>query len=49
MYQSILITNQNEIGENYSLTWDGEFNVTITHNFENGYVAVLLDKDDHLA
>lgn len=48
MYQSILITNQNEVGENYSLTWDDEFNVTITHNFEDGYVAVLLDKDDHL-
>ena len=48
MYQSILITNQNEVGTNYSLTWDDEFNVTITHNFEDGYVAVLLDKEDHL-
>lgn len=48
MYQSILITNQNEIGENYSLTWDDEFNLKITHNFDEGYVAVLLDKEGHV-
>lgn len=48
MYQSILITNQNEVGANYSLIWDDEFNVKITHDFDEGYVAILLDKEDRL-
>lgn len=48
MFQSIPITNLDSYGDGYTLTWDDQYNLTVEHEIENGYVAVVLDPEEQL-
>jgi len=48
MFQSIPITNLDGYGDGYTLTWDDQYNLTVEHEIEDGYVAVVLDPEEQL-
>lgn len=48
MFQTIPITNLNDVGDDYTVTWEDSFTVRIEHELENGYVAVILDPEEKM-
>ena len=44
MYRSILLTNENSVGDGYSVEWDG-LSAVIMHDVEADYIVGVLNDD----